>query len=89
MKDISILMNIGLAAIGYLFIMFKAGGWLTLKLAKQWDKHRKQEVKQRAVNQLYDAFELDKIKGSDELKITTKGNLVIMMYRAEGINRES
>ena len=81
MGDLQAIVNIGLGFIGYLFIMAKAGGWLASIFLKRWDRRRKLSAKQRAVNDLYDAFELEKIQQGTDLKITTKGNLVIMMYR--------
>ncbi|ALD76046.1 Phage protein [Citrobacter portucalensis] len=48
---------------------------------KQWCKRRKESVKQKAVNDLYDAFELEKITAGETVKIATKSNLVIIMYR--------
>jgi hypothetical protein len=76
-------MQTGLALIGWLYIMFKTGEWLTKSILKQWDKRRKFSARQRAVNDLYAAYELDKIKNGHDMKITTKGNLVILMYRTE------
>ncbi|MDE1497448.1 DUF4752 family protein, partial [Xenorhabdus bovienii] len=37
----------------------------------------------KAVNELYDAFELDQIQDDQTMKIATKGGLVIMMYRQQ------
>ncbi|CBJ81010.1 hypothetical protein XBJ2_980004 [Xenorhabdus bovienii str. Jollieti] len=37
----------------------------------------------QAVNKLYDAFELDQIQDGQTMKIATKGDLVIMMYRQQ------
>lgn len=81
--SISTMMMIGLMALSYLFIMVKPGEWSTRMLFKGWDKKRKKTLQQKAVNDLYDAFELDKIKSGSDIKITTKGNLVIIMYRKE------
>lgn len=83
MKDIMIWAQISLGFLGYLFILFKTGEWLTKGILKQWEKRRKLSARQRAVNDLYDAFELDQIKHGHDVKITTKGNLVIMMYRKD------
>lgn len=63
--------------------MWKSGEWLMGITLKQWDKRRKISRKQKAVNELYDAFELDTIKDGDQMKITTAKGLVIMMYRQE------
>lgn len=76
-------LNTGLALIGWTYIMWKSGEWLMRIAFKQWDKRRKISIKQRAVENLYDAFELDTIKDGDQMKITTAKGLVIMMYRQE------
>ncbi|NHR80766.1 DUF4752 family protein [Citrobacter portucalensis] len=75
------ILNTGLALMGWLFIMFKTGEWVVSMTMKQWCKRRKESVKQKAVNDLYDAFELEKITAGETVKIATKSNLVIMMYR--------
>nr|WP_312838488.1 DUF4752 family protein [Pantoea piersonii] len=85
MKDISISewMMIGLMVIGYLFIIIKAFEWFVLVLAKQWDKRRKDTRRQKAINELYDAFELNKLKDDSTMRVATKGDLNIFMYRRE------
>lgn len=76
-------MMIGLMGIGYVFILIKAFQWLVLVLAKQWDKRRKDTRRQKAVDELYDAFELDKLKDGSTMRVATKGDLNIFMYRGE------
>ncbi|WP_312999656.1 DUF4752 family protein [Leclercia sp.] len=76
-------MMVGLMAISYFFITVKAGQWLMSLLLKGWDKRRKQDRQQRAVNEFYDAFQLDQLKDGSTMRVATKGNLVIMMYRTE------
>lgn len=76
-------LNTGLALLGWIYIMFKAGEWITSIGLRKWCKRRKESRKQKAVNELYDAFELDQIKDGQTLKVTTKGNLTIMMVRSE------
>ncbi len=73
----------GLTVIGYLYILVRAWNWLFTCLFKAYDKRRKEERKQKAVNELYDAFELDRIQDGHTMKIATKGGLVIMMYRQQ------
>ncbi len=73
----------GLMPIGYIFIVVTAFRWLVSLCFKQWDKRRKQDRKQRAVNELYDAFELDKLTDGTTMRVATKGNLTIMMYRGD------
>ncbi|WP_145482319.1 DUF4752 family protein [Yersinia aldovae] len=74
-------LNVGLAAAGYLYIMFKTGEWLTSTIWKKWDKSRKEERKQKAINDLYDAFNLGELTESDTMKVATKNGLTIMMFR--------
>ncbi|ENU2139563.1 DUF4752 family protein [Klebsiella michiganensis] len=81
MKEATVIMHFVLASIGMLYIMCKAVEWIVSIVLKQWCKRRKESVKQRAVNDLYDAFELGKITPGETVKITTKDSLVIMMYR--------
>lgn len=81
MGNLATYLNTGLALIGWTYIMWKSGEWLMRIAFKQWDKRRKISRKQRAVENLYDAFELDTIKNGDQMKITTAKGLVIMMYR--------
>lgn len=82
-KSISISewMMIGLMAISYAFIVVKAFEWFVLLVAKQWDKRRKVSRRQKAVNELYDAFELDQLKDGSTMRVATKGDLNIFMYR--------
>ncbi|HFQ6936240.1 TPA: DUF4752 family protein [Klebsiella variicola] len=81
MKEATSIMYLIIASIGMLYIMFKAGEWIFSMVAKEWCKRGKESVKQKAVNDLYDAFELDKIAPGETVKIATKDSLVIMMYR--------
>lgn len=83
MDNLATYLNTGLALIGWTYIMWKSGEWLMRIALKQWDKRRKISRKQRAVENLYDAFELDTIKDGDQMKVTTAKGLVIMMYRQE------
>lgn len=81
MKEATAIMHFVLASVGMLYVMYKAGEWVVSMTMKQWCKRRKESVKQKAVNDLYDAFELEKITAGETVKIATKSNLVIMMYR--------
>ncbi|EIL5184608.1 DUF4752 family protein [Salmonella enterica] len=83
MKDLSSMLNIGLCFIGYTYIMFKTGQWFVSNFLKQWDKRRKDSQKQKAVNALYEAYELDKVTAGDTVKLATKSGLVIMIYRQD------
>lgn len=81
MKEATSIMHLIIASIGMLYIMYKASEWIVSVLAKAWCKRRKESVKQKAVNDLYDAFELGEITPGETVKIATKDSLVIMMYR--------
>lgn len=76
-------MLIVVMSISYLYIAAKTGHWLVSVLFKSWDKRRKQDRRQRAVNEFYDAFQLDQLKDGSTMRVATKGNLTIMMYRTE------
>lgn len=56
MKEATTIMHLIIASIGMLYIMYKASEWIVSVLAKEWCKRRKESVKQKAVNDLYDAF---------------------------------
>ncbi|MDM4190613.1 DUF4752 family protein [Klebsiella oxytoca] len=81
MKEATSIMHLIIASIGMLYIMYKASEWIVSVLAKEWCKRRKESVKQKAVNDICDAFELGKITPGETVKIATKDSLVIMMYR--------
>lgn len=76
-------MMVGIMAISYLFITVKTGQWLVSLIFKGWDKRRNQDRRQRAVNEFYDAFQLDQLKDGSTMRVAIKGNLTIMMYRTE------
>ncbi|CDG19972.1 conserved protein of unknown function [Xenorhabdus poinarii G6] len=71
----------GLMVIGYLYILVRAANWLGALLVSAYYSRRKEGRKQKAINELYDAFELDQIKDGQTFRVTTKGDLVIMMHR--------
>ncbi|APB06093.1 DUF4752 family protein [Raoultella ornithinolytica] len=82
--SIATYLNTGLAILGWAYIMFKTGQWITKNALGQWDKRRKQSRRQKAVNELYEVFELNKLESGSTMRIVTKGDLTIMMYRSEG-----
>ncbi|EBX8649485.1 TPA: DUF4752 family protein, partial [Salmonella enterica] len=47
---------------------------------------RKVSAKQKAVDALYEAYELDKVSEGDTVKVATKEGLVIMICRHEKTN---
>lgn len=81
MKETTSIMYLIIASIGMLYIMFKAGEWIASIVAKEWCKRRKESAKQKAVNNLCDAFDLGELTPGETVKLVTKGSLVIMMYR--------
>lgn len=82
--SIATYLNTGLALLGWVYIMFKTGQWITKNALRQWDKRRKESRRQKAVNELYEVFELNKLESGSTMRIVTKGDLTIMMYRSEG-----
>lgn len=76
-------MLVVISGLSYVFITVKTGQWLMSLLLKGWDKRRNQDRRQKAVNEFYDAFNLDQLKDGSTMRVATKGNLVIMMYRTE------
>ncbi|EBP0973561.1 DUF4752 family protein [Salmonella enterica] len=81
--SITTILNTGLALMGWLFIMFKTGQWFVSVFLKQWDKRRKQSRRQKAINEFYDAFDLSSIEPGTTVRLVTKGDLTIMMFRQE------
>lgn len=77
------ILNTGIALIGWLFIMFKTGQWFISIALKQWDKRGKQSRRQKALNEFYDAFDLSSIEPGTTVRLATKGDLTIMMFRQE------
>ncbi|HEB0857309.1 TPA: DUF4752 family protein [Citrobacter freundii] len=77
------ILNTGLALMGWLFIMFKTGQWFISVFLKQWDKRRKLSRRQKAVNEFYDAFDLSSIEPGTTVRLATKDDLTIMMFRQE------
>ncbi|WP_241220461.1 DUF4752 family protein [Escherichia coli] len=78
------ILNTGLALMGWLFIMLKTGQWFISVVLKQWDKRRRLSRRQKALNEFYDAFDLSSIEPGTTVRLATKGDLTIMMFRTEG-----
>ncbi|WP_436894484.1 DUF4752 family protein [Escherichia coli] len=76
-------LNTGVALLGWFYIMFSAGKWVTSVFLKQWEKRRKQERYQKALNEFYDAFDLGSIELGTTVRVATKDGLMIMMFRQE------
>ncbi|EGG3070088.1 DUF4752 family protein [Salmonella enterica] len=81
--SIATILSTGLALMGWVFIMFRAGQWFISVALKQWDRRRKQSRRQKAVNEFYDAFDLSSIEPGTTVRLVTKGDLTIMMFRRE------
>ncbi|EFD0040216.1 DUF4752 family protein [Escherichia coli] len=79
-------LNTGLALLGWLYIMFSAGRWLSSVFLKKWDKHRKQEWRQKAMNEFFGAFNIDNLESGEPARVITRGDIVILVYRSEGKN---
>ncbi|HHL5335196.1 TPA: DUF4752 family protein [Escherichia coli] len=76
-------LNTGLALLGWLYIMSRTWRWLGSIFLKEWKKRRKQELRQKALEAFYDAFELSCIEPGTTARIATKGDLMIVMFRQE------
>ncbi|MGJ7135305.1 DUF4752 family protein [Morganella morganii] len=73
--------TIGLMAVGYFWIIAKSVEWFLSLIFRKAFKRKEKDRKQAAINELYDAYKLGDMKPGDDLKITTKGGLVVFMYR--------
>lgn len=87
--NIATYLNTGLAILGWAYIMVKTGQWITKNALRQWDKRRKESRRQKAINELYEAFELNKIEPGSTVRMATKGGLTIMMMRVEGVSNDN
>ncbi len=75
-------MIIGLIVISYVFILVQAWKWLVLILANRFDRFlNRNSPKQLAINALYDAFEIQKIKQGDRITVKTINGLCIRISR--------
>jgi hypothetical protein len=73
--------TIGLMAVGYFWIIAKSIEWFLWLIARKWIRRMIKDRKQKAVNELYDAYDLGNIKQGGDVKIAMKGGLVILIYR--------
>ncbi|MEM8254404.1 DUF4752 family protein [Morganella morganii] len=73
--------TIGLMAVGYFWIIAKSVEWFLSLILRKAFKRKEKDRKQAAINELYDAYDLGDMKPGDDMKITTKGGLVVFMYR--------
>ncbi|WP_336286588.1 DUF4752 family protein [Cronobacter dublinensis] len=81
--NVSVFLNTVIALVGWAYITAKASKWLCSIFLQKWEKSRRVSRRQRAVNELYDAFELSNIEPGNTVRLALKGGLVIMMYRQE------
>nr|WP_202603263.1 DUF4752 family protein [Escherichia coli] len=75
-----------MALLGWLYIMSRTWRWLGSIFLKEWKKRRKQELRQKALEAFYDAFELSRIELGTTARIAIKGDLMIVMFRQEKPN---
>lgn len=73
--------TIGLMAVGYFWIIAKSVEWFLGLIARKWTRRMIKDRKQKAVNELYDAYDLSNIKQGGDVKIAMKSGLVILIYR--------
>lgn len=76
-------MTFVLTVIAYLWILKNSCTWLLKVAAREWSNRREKDRRQRAVNELYDSFDLDTLESGSTMRIATKGDLVLIMYRKE------
>lgn len=83
---IDMALNTGLALLGYFYIMFCSGRWLSLLFMKKWNKRRKQEQRQKAMDAFSKPSELDGMEPGDPARAISRGGVVILVYRSEEKN---
>ncbi|HAW2292290.1 TPA: DUF4752 family protein [Escherichia coli] len=81
-------LNTGLALLGWFYIMFSAGKWVTSVFLRQWEKRRKQERRQKVLEEFCDAFDLSSIEPGTTARVATKDGLMIVMFRQEAATSE-
>ncbi|EFE7248099.1 DUF4752 family protein [Escherichia coli] len=79
-------LNTGLALLGYFYIVFCSGRWLSLLFLKKWNKRRKQDERQKAMNAFSEAFGIDGMEPGDPARAISRGGVVILVYRSEEKN---
>ena len=79
-------LNVGLALLGYFYIVFCSGRWLSLLFLKKWNKRRKQEQRQKAMDAFFEAFGIDSMELGDPARVISRGDVVILVYRNEEKN---
>ena len=80
---IDMALNTGLALLGYFYIMFCSGRWLSLLFK---NKRRKQEQRQKAMDAFFEAFGIDSMEPGDPARVISRGDVVILVYRNEEKN---
>ncbi|EIR0330924.1 DUF4752 family protein [Salmonella enterica subsp. enterica serovar Give] len=78
---IYMVLMVGLCFLGWLYIIAKAWDWFVGIAFRQWDKRRKLECQQKAVNALYDAFGLDRLEPGSRITVTAGAFLIVMCRR--------
>ncbi|EAO6780686.1 DUF4752 family protein [Salmonella enterica] len=78
---IYVVLMVGLCIVGWLYIIAKAWDWFVGITFRQWDKRRKLECQQKAVNALYDAFGLDRLEPGSRITVTAGAFLIVMCRR--------
>ncbi len=76
-------LNTGLALLGWFYIMFRTGRWLSHMFLKKWNKCRKQNQRQKAMNEFSEDFGIDSIEPGEPARVITRGSVVILVYRTE------
>ncbi|MXF06718.1 DUF4752 family protein [Escherichia coli] len=76
-------LNIAFACVGWLYIAFNSGRWLTMIFLKQWVRRRKEERRQKALNEFCDVFGLDEMEPDDPARVISRGNMGIMVWRSK------
>ncbi|EFE9805296.1 DUF4752 family protein [Escherichia coli] len=79
-------LNVCLALLGYFYIMSCAGRWVSLLFLKKWNKHRKHDQRQKAMNAFSEAFGIDSMEPGDPARVISRGDVVILVYRSEEKN---
>lgn len=77
-----------LSAIGYLWILIRAFEYFTGLIFEKLIKRKEKDRKLAAMAEFYEAYELDKIRERQMVRVTTKYGLVVVIYREPKVDDE-
>lgn len=59
---------------------------MAVTVVQKWNKRRKQEQRQKAMDAFFEAFGIDCMEPGDPARVISRGDVVILVYRNEEKN---